>query len=324
MSYIKKWAPPTIPFAGDLAVWKTLFNDLHENLLLSGLVQTATPGQLVIDDVATLPADGTYAGFIEYALTDAMQTEAPVTIRIQYGCGNEGLYDPSLGNQGRTPRVLVKIYFRGQLLTEYGCPQTLNTYTSFGVGKTATTKGVSYICNSEERGFLGVAYGVGSRNKPMNHANGGYHAATLILFIQRTTNADGVPTNVGVGIFHPSLTANSTANLWTAGILPLSKSVYSSGDAATIRTDMAPRVGREGFAGGIDSILFEPIFYPSVPAKPFPYLYSYRANLMGVNEEFTMDTLAGPSLNFVSLGNETGLSIDSVDGQRAGVVMLFE
>src|SRR5690554_3620893 len=98
MGYCRKWIPPTIPLRDNLNAWKILFQDVHDSLILAGLVQTDTPGQLVIQDVEVLPADGTFAGFIEYAFDDDLQAEAPVVIRLEYGCGAEGLATGSANN----------------------------------------------------------------------------------------------------------------------------------------------------------------------------------------------------------------------------------
>lgn len=46
MAYCKKWIPPTIPLRDNLAAWKTLFTDLHDNMIAAGLVKTDTVGQL--------------------------------------------------------------------------------------------------------------------------------------------------------------------------------------------------------------------------------------------------------------------------------------
>lgn len=328
MGYTKKWTPPTIPLRDNLTAWKTLFNDVHGNLITAGLVQTATAGQLVIDDVTTLPADGTYAGFIEYAFDDALQSEAPIIIKLEYGCGIEGYSEVGTyyhnGNRTRTPNIRAIVFFKGQEVAVYRCPQTYYAGGSI-ITTQLTNTGTSYICRNQDKGFLGMCYGAGSRNKPFAHRLGAYYGATLTLFIQRTLNEDGIPTANGLGVFHQTVSDSfSSVDYWGAGIVPLSNSVYSNGAIPVTRTDMAPRIGRDGFAGGVDSVLLEPIYFPTNPPTPFPFLYSYRNTVIAEGTEFEFNPVIGEPLNFIAIGNETCMSIDSVEGHRAGIAMLFE
>lgn len=146
MGYTKKWIPPTIPLRDDLPAWKTLFQDLHDNLLLAGLKQTDTPGQLVIGDVSVLPADGTFAGFIEYAFDDALQATAPIVIKLEYGCGVEGAWSGgnNLFYRSRTPRIRATVSINAHNSTESESPQSVN----FGSGilTQLIETGTSYIC----------------------------------------------------------------------------------------------------------------------------------------------------------------------------------
>ena len=326
MGYTKKWTPPTIPLRDNLAAWKTLVQDLHDNLILAGLVQSATAGQLDISSVTTLPADGTYAGFIEYEFDDALQAAAPVVLRLEYGCGIEGLgASGGAGNcRSRTPRLRVTVIFCGSPVAQFGCPQSVDgTGTS---NAQLTTYGASAICLSPEYGFLGVVYGAGSRNNPQSYSGGGYIGATLSLFVQRSLDDSGSPTADALYIYNNNYSYSViTANLWTSGITPLAVSTFAPNAATPVtRTDMAPRVGRLGHSAGVDEVLLEPIFVPSSPAKAFPFIVSYRNTDISVGSEFAHQPLVGPQVNFIALGRETCMAVDSVDGQNAGIAMLFE
>lgn len=326
MGYTKKWVPPTIPLRDDLAAWKTLFQDLHDNLILAGLVQTATPGQLDISAVSVLPADGTYAGFIEYGFDDALQATAPVVIKLEYGCGVEGLVAYNLYSRSRTPRVRVTIIFCGAPVVQFGCPQSLNSAAS--VTSQLTTYGASTLCLSPEYGFLGVVYGAGSRNNPLASIYGGYIGATLSLFIQRSLDASGSPTADALYVYSNGYSYDvdtGIGDLWAVGLSPRAVSTFAPNAAAPVsRTDMAPRVGRLGYSAGVDEVLLEPIFTPSSPAKAFPFIASYRHTDISAGSEFAYQPLVGPQANFIALGRETCMSIDNVDGHNAGIAMLFE
>ena len=323
MGYTKKWTPPTIPLRDNLPAWKTLFNDVHNNLIAAGLVQTSTAGQLVIDDVTALPADNTFAGFIEYAFDDALQSEAPVIIKLAFGCGNEGTGSVYYFVRSGTPRIGVTVYFRGKVVATFACPQSA-TVMSGENNTQLVDAGSSYISHDKAKGWLGVCYGAGSRNKPFASVNGSYYGATLTLFIQRQLNDNGAPVTDGLGVYHPNIGVISNEQLWDNSILHSSVSVYSNGMSVIGRIDMSPRIGRDGFAGGIDSVLLEPIYFPANPPTPFPYLYSYRNTSIFAGTEFEFNSVIGDPLNFVAIGNETCMSIDSVDGHRAGIAMLFE
>jgi hypothetical protein len=327
MGYTKKWTPPTIPLRDDLAAWKTLFNDVHANLIAAGLVQTATAGQLVIDDVSALPADDTFAGFIEYAFDDALQSEAPVIIKLEYGCGFEGfgIYNGNYSWRTRTPHIRVTVFFKGQHVGVYRCPQA-SGLPNGGTTTQLTDTGSSFISHDKAKGWLGLCYGAASRNKPFASWTGNYYGATLTLFIQRQlSNENGMPTHNGLAVYYPNITTGATySEIWNGGVLSLSGSAYCNGATSVNRTDMSPRIGRDGFAGGVDSVLLEPIYFPTNPPTPFPYLYSYRNTAILAGTEFEFNSVVGAPLNFIAIGNETSMSIDSVDGQRAGIAMLFE
>lgn len=327
MGYTKKWTPPTIPLRDDLAAWKTLFQDLHQNLLDAGLVQSATPGQLDISAVSVLPADGTYAGFIEYKFDDALQATAPVVIKLEYGCGREGLASGNAAYaRSRTPRILVTVLFCGAPAVQFGCPQSLDGAAS--VISQLTTYGASTLCLSPEYGFLGVVYGAGSRNTPHASSLGSYIGATLSLFVQRSLDASGSPTADALYVYSNGYSygvGTGVSDFWVEGVTPRAVSTFAPNAAAPVRrTDMAPRVGRLGYSAGVDEVLLEPIFVPSSPAKAFPFIASYRHTDISAGSEFAYQPLVGPQANFIALGRETCMSIDSVDGQNAGIAMLFE
>ena len=328
MGYTKKWTPPTIPLRDDMSAWKILFTDLHQCLLDAGLVQTATAGQLVINDVSVLPADTTFAGFIEYAFADALQATAPIVLKLEFGCGSEGLAagSPSYG-RGRTPRIRCTVLYKGNAVDAFQCPQDISN-TSGDVTTQLISAGASFLTYAPEHGFFGVCYGAGSRNKPLAYGYGvvdigGYYGATFTLFLQRQLDKFGAPTEAGLAIYRPSLVTGTNGSVWYNGVLERSKSIFT--DAGTVaRDDMAPRIGREGFSATADRVLLEPINYPGAPAQPFPFIASYRNSDITAGSEFAFTPAVGPERNFIAIGNETCMSPDNVDAHRAGIAMLFE
>lgn len=330
MSYTRKWIPPTIPLRNDLDAWKTLFQDVHDSLILAGLVQTDTPGQLVIQDVESLPADGTFAGFIEYAFDDELQAEAPVVIRLEYGCGTEGLYTSNAWQnyvRSRTPRIRSQVSLSGVTGSSFGHPQTFNYSHSATNTSQLTHFGTSYIHYDKEKGFLGIVYGAGSRNKPWANNAGSYYGSSLSLFVQRDLTSSGIPTSEGVAVICPDLQGDGTANLWTSGILPRSLSQFITADGASQPlANMALRVGGTNFGIFNGKINIQQAYYthPTEGFKPFPFIVTYVNENVIEGTEFELEVFPGTSTTFVALGNETSLSADSISGQRIAFAMKFE
>ena len=326
MGYTKKWIPPTIPLRDNLAAWKTLFQDVHDNLLLAGLVQTATPGQLDIADVIALPADGSYAGFVEYAFDDALQATTPIVIKLEYGCGIEGLYPYGSGSvRSRTPRIRATVTCNGKTSSTFECPQS---FQSSGSGTSQLTAlGICYLVYNPAQGFFGCVYGAGSRNKPFIDGNGSYYGATLTLFVQRSTDAAGQPTAAGVSLYAPDLSTGQTVgSLWASGVLQpaMIQDIDAATGALPARNDLALRLGgiSNSMIGG--EIQTQQIFSATPRLKPWPSIVSYNVDDVPAGTEFMLEVFPGAPQNFVALGNETSIGIDWLIGQRGAVAMLFE
>lgn len=325
MAYTRKWIPPVIPIRNDLAVWKALFTDVHASLLLAGLAQTETAGQLVIADVSVLPNDGVYAGFIEYSLNDDLQDEAPVLIRLEFGCGSEGLSTspPTSNTRSRTPNIRGTVFFKGISSRVFTWPQAaLNTSASNT--SLVVSAGMSYLTNRPDVGFLGVAYGVGSRNNPAPSVYGPYIGATLSLFIQRSLNEAGSPTGEGLAVFSSNLYHNSALG-WPRADFPSAYSQYLTEDyASTSRQDLALRLG--GLSGGVvnGAVQTQQVFYQTPKLTPFPWLVTCVSSDVPAGTEFELEVYPGTSSQFVCLGNETSIGIDPLVGSLASLAMLFE
>lgn len=324
MGYTRKWVPPSIPLRDDLAAWKAICQDIHDAILLAGLTQTATAGQLVISGVAALPADGSFAGFCEYAFADALQASAPIIIKLEYGCGAEGL-ESSGGPycRSRTLRIRGTVTFKGVASRAFQWPQEVNSTGS--ITTQLTDYGNSYLAYDGTKGFLGFVYGAGSRNKPLPHASGSYYGASLALFLQRSTASNGTPNGDGLAIYSPSMPASNASNLWATGVIPPAYSQYITGSgAATASTRMAVRVGADEAPTIGGEINAQEIYYASPAIKPFPWLFSYIVSGMPAGAEFSAEVFPGSTHNFVALGNETCIGLDTIIGQRGAIAMLFE
>ena len=325
MGYVRKWVPPTIPLRNDLPAWKLICQDIHDALLLAGLTQTATAGQLDIAGVAALPADNSYAGFREYAFSDALQATAPVILKLEFGCGTEGLNSDYSTLRSRTIRVRGTVTFKGVASRSFVWPQEHYGNTPQGTTQLTNT-GTSFLSYDPAKGFLGFVYGAGSRNKPHADSGGSYYGATLTIFLQRDTGANGAPNANGLAIYSPSLPAAGIGNLWAAGILPAAYCQYLTGSGAgAAHTAMAIRVGGNEAPVISGQVNVQEMFYAAPELKPFPWMVTY-ANNNGLPEgtEFDIEVFPGTTSKFIGLGNETNIGTDPIIGQRGAIAMLFE
>ena len=324
MGYVRKWVPPTIPLRNDLTAWKALCQDIHDALLLAGLTQTATAGQLVISGVATLPEDGSFAGFCEYAFADALQATAPVIIKLEYGCGAEGLsYYGGPYCRSRTPRIRGTVTFKGVVSRTFSWPQEQDATGT--VTTQLTDYGTSFLAYDGTKGFLGFVYGAGSRNKPLPHDIGSYYGSSLTLFVQRTTASNGTPNGDGLAIYSPSMPSSGASALWEAQVIQPAYSQYiTTGGAAAASTSMAVRVGANEAPTIGGQINAQEVHYATPAIKAFPWLFTYVASGLPAGSEFSVEVFPGSTHNFVALGNETGIGVDSIIGQRGAIAMLFE
>ena len=200
-----------------------------------------------------------------------------------------------------------------------------------GLSSQLQSEGVSYISHNPLKGFFGLVYGAGSRNKPFAYNNGSYYGATFSLFVQRTVDNSGFITDEGIMIYGPNLlVGNTTADLWTSSNLEpgLSQYIGSSG-AAGGRTDLAMRLGGNTNAVVDGDISVQQIFCMSnKKALVFPWIVTYASELgapsIPEGTEFMLEVYPGTESRFIAVGNETSISTGFPSYQRAGIAMLFE
>ena len=334
MGYTRTWIPPTIPYRDNLAVWKTISLEIHGELIASGgWIQSPDTGQLDINAVAALPADGSYAGYRIYFLADALHTSAPIYMKLEFGCANEGHY---VGATCRSRTLRIQVSFgkatdgAGNITAlsipvRYGCPQT------FSVSGTVTTEltnaGMSYICSNPERGFFGFVYGAGSRNKPLASANGGAFQASFALFLQRTTNSAGVPTSEGFTVYGHSINTSLIGGTNVAASLEI-PSVYFHVRTASNEVFTGVNGATRHFAaeavpiGGVAQ--FHPVFTRTPQIKQIPTLLTYRTIDLAEGTQVQAEVIPGQIDNFITLGNEIEMVPDSLTGSAGSFAMLYQ
>lgn len=166
-----------IDHSGD-AGFRAWVAEFIAQLIAVGLTQTADTGQ-INTGTATRPATSTNGGYAIFRFNDTLHGTVPIFIRFDFGT------DSGAGN----PRIQVTVGSAtngsGTLTGILG--QRAMT-TNAGAGSTVTSY-VSRFCYNATYGFLGVAWKIGGP---------GTEGVLGMLFIGRTTDSNGDPTNGGV------------------------------------------------------------------------------------------------------------------------------
>lgn len=332
MGYTKRWVPPVIPVRNNLAVWKELFLDVHNNLIEAGLVQTEDAGQLDISAVASLPSMGSFAGYRMYRFDDGLQDESPIFIKIEFGVGPEGLRSTPSQRKSDAPNLRVTVGNStdgaGQVVGEYArhfhCPQEYSL-TNGGGSDDNETNGLSYCCRNDDIGFFGFVYGAGSRNNPPQHSSSADLLATLVFFIQRSIGEDGIPSADGFALMSPQLTSggnnhNIASN--PAGCQYVSKDYVQPWDGNARL--MAVRFGGNSNSVHGENVVLQPVFMNTPRLIQWPSLATYNVGNITEAVEFTLEAVPGSPMNFIAIGNGVGMPVDTSVGVNAAFAMLFE
>lgn len=330
---IKTWIPPTIPLRDNLPAWKLICNDIHDNLLLAGLVQTDDTGQLDIDAVSVLPADNTYAGYRMYRFNDPLQATYPILIRLDFGCGVEGLYDSARSRTLNIKTVIgTNTNGNGDLLgvksIEYKAPQSINL-NPLASNSQLTNSGISYLSYNESNGSFVFLYGVGSRNKPFSNSYG-YYGCSLAIFIQRTKNLSGELDGTGLACFGCDLTFSMSS--WISSNYPnfcYYSSIYQIEKGCTrvsTLTDvlntsnlLMPLVGTPGTRAFGAEVGLQPIYMQTPYLQTWPSVFTYYAD--DIPEGSIIDV---NGTNFMTIGRDTGIIPDNRNLWNTGLAIIWE
>lgn len=333
MGYTRKWVPPTIPFRDDLAAWKTIFQDVHDNLvMIPQIVQTADTGQLDISAVAALPDDGSYAGYRIYRFADALQATMPIFIKLEFGCGMEGYW---AGSQTRSRTLNIRVSIgkgtngAGVISSlidpiTYTCPQPM-TGQNPTVSTQLTAPGESYACFNEAAGFFGFFYGVGSRNVPFSGSGGQYIGCTLGIMIQRTTDDNGVATGEGASILHQQNIATNVADPRSEATFVNHLLYIRSASNDVMRSRRAAYRNFANLATPIDGVpQLHPVFTCTPRIRQLTGVLSYRSTDIGRGIEFQAEIIPGQVRNYIALSSDNFLYPDPTTLATSAFAMLFE
>lgn len=327
---VKTWTPVSLPFRDNLPVWKAICNDICDHMVLAGLVQTLDSGQLDINAVSALPADtDPHIGYRMYRFNDPMQSQYPILIKLEFGCGPESLNPTAANIRGRVPNIKITVgtntdgigNFVGLITFERYCPQNRIGVVGTSTSTNSGAIGTSYICYNEDKGFFGFVYGAGSRGR-ISMLAGGYVGASLTLFIQRTLDANGVPDNRGFSLIAPTLSSTSTANLWTATTAYANTSVQNVTSSPVASLAMMPLIGVAGSRAFGSEVGMQPVYMETPYIQSWPSLLTYHYTDIVDNTLLTLN-FNGPT-NFKTLGREISIVADTRNYWYSGLAMLYE
>lgn len=331
---VKTWTPPSIPLRDNLPAWKAICNDISNHMILAGLVQTSDSGQLDIDAVSALPVDGAWSGYRMYRFNDLMQSQYPIFIKLEFGCGYEGLTLGNSSHRSRTINIVVSVGLATDGAGNFTSISSVRTaMPQSSIGGTATvfittqltSTGTSYISYNEDKGFFGFVYGAGSRNKPFSNAtSGAYYGSSFALFVQRTLDGNGNPDNRGVSVLCPRLqyTSNS-GNPWVAGTVMTPNPIthYILTDTAVENNILMPVIGMTGSRLYGTEAGLQPIYTAT------PYIETWPSILLYFHSDITVNTVINPNFNgstFKTMGRETGIIPNNANYSFNGIAMLYE
>lgn len=336
MGYTKTWIPPSVPFRADLNAWKVIVNDLHDNLIQAGLVQTDDTGQLDVDSVTVLPEDLTYAGYRLYRFNDALQASCPIFIKLDIGCGSEGMGSSSNYRRSRCLNIQVTVSNAtdGSGGLEVMSPVIRSRYPQGynQAGGSVTTQlvsaGTSFACSNTDSGFFGFVYGAGSRNNPLASQYGAYTGCTLALFIQRDT-INGIPADTGFSVYLQRSYASSSSGGEIAG--DDYKSMYwkvTKGSNSTIQSNNAfvRQMGNiVSPLSGVAQLHPVSIIDGEGRLSQCPSLFTYRTEDIQTGNIIDVALTPGtPSKKFIALGPHMMFRTDHYTTEETSIAMLYE
>lgn len=333
MGYTHSWVPPSVATPNDLTAWKAICQDIHTQLLASGLDAAADTGQLDITAVGSLPATATFAGFKMYQFDDGVAL--PIFIKLEFGVGVTGLSNVvSAVNKTIRIRVTIGTTTNGSgtvtgSTIQYSCPQSLDQADGT-IYTPPSSSGFSFLCYNTDRGFLGLVYqGEGGRNEIIISAGsnqyGTFSGATLVLMIQRSYDAAGVPTDDGFSVMYPDLSVlNNTNNMWTTGNMPVCLGKYYDGAGGTVSqpTSQMSRALSHTYSGK-SALDFPVIFNDMNGLAEMNCLAVGKAYSALAGQEISIDVAPSITQNMMCVGRDTGLSFIP-QYQRHTLFMLWE
>lgn len=324
MGYTKQWVPPVAPISENLANWKIIMQEIHDNLVTSGWEQTTAPGQIEdLNDVTALPAQDMRTHFRIYRLDDGHSFQhGEIYMRVTFTRYRAGMSQS--WHLGLAPGCRIEVsqdstFPAGMTFVAASPSGWVNGNTSSSY---TATLGVSMICSNPELGFYGFVYGSGSIMST-SISPSAYEGCPFAILIQRHLTNDLLSVESGFSVYGMNTGGGASGSPWqvTKETFPMGLKTFSPTFVTenTIHNHSPRPFGQNvvGIPGG--TIQVAPVYHATPEIKQCPTLVSYLYSQMGAGTQFELETVGGNILNMISLG-ETGLSA----GHSSCIAMLYQ
>ncbi len=290
--------------------FKIWIKSMHDNILACGLVQTSDEGQLNIDAISTVPASGSYAGYLLYRFADSLAGAKPVIIKIRPYVGAYGGSTALIGN------VAVTVGFStdgaGGMTGVHTGEFNYYTSTSGAVRVMAPSATPSYAIHSEGR--FAICLGINAYSNNYNNF------AMLYLDVSRLQDSAGLPTTDGVVVTRNGAAYYSGTIRGDASMSPAKASLTTTMSAWN--QGLTPFIGGQAAAtaGGYTQIQRTYKLIPALVPDPCQTLYWAAAVTEGDEYDVAVD---GIERHYIALSTNTGLVADAATARGAGFGMLW-
>lgn len=283
---------------------KAWIQALHDNLIASGLVQTADTGQLSISGISATLSAGSYLDPLIYRFDDALAGSSPVIIKLRPYAG-------SMGGGGPFGNVAISI---GTGTDGAGNLAGANTgefnFFNYSFGLVASIQSVetlSYAIHSEGR--FGLCFGIGALQSSAPSS-----FCLAFLDIARTTGGIAITRNAEA--YNSGVTIAPSAMRIRKGYL---HSVFNGW-----RQDLCYWAGGSDAATSAGAVQMQRTYRTAPNLEPDPSIALYWLSGVATGDQFDL-SVDGVTRNYVALGGNTSLGVDPVTNTNVvGIALLWD
>ena len=286
--------------AANLKAW---IQALHDNLIASGLVQTADTGQLSISGISAVLSAGSYLAPLIYRFDDSLAGSSPVIIKLRPYAGH-------MGGGGPFGNVAISIGTGTDGAGNLAGANTgeFNFFNNSG-GFAASIQSVetlSYAIHSEGR--FGLCFGVGALFSTANSF------CNAFLDIARTTGGIAITRNAAA--YDSTTTIAPSVRRIRKGYL---HSVFNGW-----RQDLCYWAGGSDAATSAGSVQMQRTYRTAPILEPDPSIALYWLSGVTTGDQFDL-SVDGVTRNYVALGGNTSLGVDPVTNTNVvGIALLWD
>jgi len=275
--------------------YRAIIVSIEESIAACGLVRTADTGQINPATVTIPTTVNTDVGYSVWRFSDALQSVAPIFIKLMYRRGSNG---QSLGAKWT---IGTATDGSGNFVGA-----SMESSALSGISQTAATPTYdNYYTHSS--GFFGIAHFVGI-------ATG--NTSPFTVFVQRTVDNNGAPTAEGVVMTVSGTAATSTGSCYRMTFTsPPSQRSYNSSYSTTIPGDLLDsRIN-------LDPQVF--LCWTSLPkVKPLIATAGYLVGEITEKAQFSIALVGVTPRNYIALGPSAGRILNNAAGSN--YAMLWE